>query len=203
MVRETTKQIPQMQVLKMLAVDRGIQFVSLGFRKIGSVEAPLVISHSKWPALVKAKNLCLTGHEGCNVRLERGARLAWENFSMSSENEVGLDFEGCLDYIAQLKDFNIACGTFTGPACAELAQALARSGRQVYWGNNTKCWWLNSFPGGKIPRDFDMLMLCGCHSCLSCLHRSGKLPEGSPVSHERLKVSDLCASPEAPGIKHS
>lgn len=38
----------------------------------------------------------------------------------------------------------------------------------------------------KHRQYYDMLMPCECQACLSCLHRAGKLPEGSTLPKDLI-----------------
>ena len=168
----------------MLAVDRELEYVSLEFRQIGTDEHPLIVSPSRTMGLVRARALRLACRHECHVQVERGAPLAWRHFKLISGALVALDFDGCLDFVHSLQDFEIFCRAFCGPGCVELTQALALLGRNVHSGGGRSAWWLNSF--GSVTKDFDQVMLCGCHACLSCLKANAKLPEGStlPDDHQ-------------------
>ena len=169
----------QAALKQMLSTDRVLDYVSLEYRRIGTSKQPLLVSPSSTKDLVRTRTLRMLCYLECHVRVERGAPLAWVNFSLVSYHVASLDFDKCLDFVHGLQDFVISCRAFCGPACVELTQALALLGRRVHSDGDCRTWMLNSFKHGRVTKGFDQLMLCGCHACLSCLEADAKLPEGS------------------------
>ena len=165
-------------------MDRELDYVSLDFRRIGTHHQPLLVSPSSSMGLVRTRTLRLTGYQQCHMQVESGAPLAWVNFSLVSQGIATLEFDGCLDFVSSLQDFEIVCQVFCGPACVQLTQALALLGRDMHTGGNRRAWWLNTFENGLVPSSFDQLMLCGCHACLDCLEADGNLLEDSLLPHD-------------------
>ena len=86
-------------------------------------------------------------------------------------------------YLRELEHFDIKCKSLLGPTCAQLTQEMHGLGRRVYYGGSHTRWWLRSFQFmDQVTRyRYEGLLQCGCQACLGCLHRAGKLPEGSIV----------------------
>ena len=169
----------QIALMEMLSMDRELDHVSLEFRRIGTNQHALLVSPDSSMGLVRARTLRLACRHGCHVQVERGSPLGWLNFSLVSEGAISLSFDGCLDFLHGLQDFELFCCSFCGPACVELTQALALLGRSVHSGGDCRGWWLNTFKHGRRSEAFNQLMLCGCHACLNCLEADAKLSEGS------------------------
>ncbi|CAK0784202.1 hypothetical protein CVIRNUC_007406 [Coccomyxa viridis] len=171
-------------LMEMLSVNRELEYVSLTFCQIGTSHEPLFVSPSDSMGLVRARTLRLRSTNMCHVQVERGAPLAWLDFSIQSGGDASLNLDGCLDFVRGLQNFEIACRAFCGPGCVDLAQALAPLGRSIQ--NYRSCcrWSLNSFEHGHVPKEFRQLMLCGCCACISCLQAGGKLVRGSLLSRE-------------------
>ncbi len=133
------------------------------------------------PSLHSVKSLCLVGHNGCHLVAGKAVALAWKNLGVASTDRVSLEFTGGPDFLQGLEQFHITCGCFAGPTCIQLTQAMSSVGRKVYCGGNRHGHWLSSSEAveGQNPPCFNTLMPCMCQACLSCLHRAGKLPEGS------------------------
>ena len=169
----------QTALKQMLSRDRVLDYVSLEYRRIGTSKQPLLVSPTSAMDLVRTRTLRMLCHLECHVRVERGAPLAWVNFSLVSHHLAGLDFDKGLDFVHGLQNFVISCRAFCGPACVELTQALALLGRRVHSNGGCHAWSLNSFEHGRVTKGFNQLMLCGCHACLSCLEADAMLSEGS------------------------
>ena len=177
----------QAALKQMLSTDRVLDYVSLEYRRIGTNKHPLIVTPSSTMDLVRTRTLRVLCYLECHMRVERGAPLAWVNFSLVSYHVASLDFDKRLDFVHGLQDFVISCRAFCGPACIELTQALASLGRRVHSNGGCHAWMLNSFEHSRVTKGFDQLMLCGCHACLSCLEANAKLPEGSVLPGVYIK----------------
>ena len=121
----------QAALWEILSVDRELDYVGMTFCQIGTSHDPLLVSPSSSMGLVRARTLRLRCASRCHVQVERGTPLAWLNFSIWSGGDASLIFDGCLDLVRGLQNFEMACRAFFGPGCVELAQALAPLGRSI------------------------------------------------------------------------
>lgn len=155
-----------------------MDYISLHFQNTGSKGQPFSLLE-----LPSTRSLRLIGTDGCHVTVERDVPLTWRTFGLSSHEEVSVDLRGDFDFLQDLEQFYISYGLFAGPTCALLAHAMGTLGRKVYTAGDR---FKSCFSSSEVVEDehwhlFDKIMPCECQACLSCLHRAGKLPEGSAL----------------------
>ncbi|CAL5221840.1 g4099 [Coccomyxa viridis] len=163
---------------QVLSIGRNMDYISLHFQNTGSKGQPFSLLE-----LPSTRSLRLIGTDGCHVTVERDVPLTWRTFGLSSHEEVSVDLRGDFDFLQDLEQFYISYGLFAGPTCALLAHAMGTLGRKVYTAGDR---FKSCFSSSEVVEDehwhlFDKIMPCECQACLSCLHRAGKLPEGSAL----------------------
>ena len=166
----------QAAVTGLFSSGRTLDHVYLAFAGLGSAAHPL-----RMPGLASAKTVRLIGADGCHIALDHDEPLQWRKLCIGSSGEVTLDLWRKLSFLRELEGFLITCKFISGPTCIQLTQEMGRLGRQVYCSGDNLQWSFGSFQTKNIGvgAQFLVHVQCGCHACLKCLHRDGKLPEGS------------------------
>ena len=175
---------------KILSQDGTLDFVYMELdHAFASLRQPLEISEQRWRGLLTASNLRLYTHEGC-ILLLPDACPAWKRLSIISEGGIHIDTQSMGHLAAGLRSFYLS-GRISLSLSDQLCAELARTGRLCHVSAQSPISSDEEDHTRSNPRhgmfdvtnvsdadeeSFDLVMSCGCQSCLLCLRCSGVLP---------------------------
>ena len=183
-----------MEALKQLTNQEiPLEHISLAVFMFGSDSEPIQIAKQQWQSLLTTSVLHISTVTACNLRL-LSDRPSWTHLFLHSDDSVEMEADGMPGTLQALKHCMIICRSFRCNMLEQLGAAACHQGNASHAiaaiNYENDClrkphgpYSLSTVVGTDKMQHFWSVMACGCHACLLCLRRDGRVPEDIRLQH--------------------